>query len=121
MSNSATTINFLLPMIVILFSVYFINNPFYVCMIFMALSYVLACCDVSWFRQPIDHFSTDKRSVTFLQRYLTHDYSCSSSITPLLFFCGNEGDVTAFGNFSGFLAELGAAWSAKVIYAEHRF
>ena len=85
----------------------------------------------SWFEQPIDHFSTS--SPTFRQRYLVQEYTSNVRTltlprnttavrsSPLLFFCGNEGDVETFGRFSGLLASLGEQWApSTVVYAEHR-
>ncbi|CAK9109075.1 unnamed protein product [Durusdinium trenchii] len=40
---------------------------------------------------------------------------------PVLFFCGNEGDIEVFANFSGFLREAATALGAQLVFAEHRF
>lgn len=63
---------------------------------------------------------------TFRQRYLVEDDFEEAQRErerdgPLLFFCGNEGDVEAFANFSGFLREAAVALGGQVVFAEHRF
>ncbi|CAE7848539.1 DPP7 [Symbiodinium sp. KB8] len=73
--------------------------------------------ETRWLQQPIDHNSP--ASGTFSQRYLVDAKADNGG--PLLFFCGNEGDVEVFANFSKFLDEAAAALQGEVVFAEHRF
>ncbi|CAK8998472.1 unnamed protein product [Durusdinium trenchii] len=70
-----------------------------------------------WFEQQIDHSSDIG---TFSQRYLLDDDQARAD-GPVLFFCGNEGDIEVFANFSGFLREAATALGAQLVFAEHRF
>eukprot|EP00435_Cladocopium_sp_Y103_P042084 s3567_g11.t1 len=79
----------------------------------------VASWQTRWFQQPIDHSGNVG---TFRQRYLVQDdFGEARRDGPLLFFCGNEGDVAAFANFSGFLREAAVALDGQVVFAEHRF
>eukprot|EP00929_Paragymnodinium_shiwhaense_P115183 TRINITY_DN83875_c0_g1_i1.p1 TRINITY_DN83875_c0_g1~~TRINITY_DN83875_c0_g1_i1.p1 ORF type:complete len:460 (-),score=40.67 TRINITY_DN83875_c0_g1_i1:32-1411(-) len=71
-----------------------------------------------WFRQPVDHYDLSKGE--FEERYLV-DSEHATVDGPLLFFCGNEGDVTTFARFSGFVAEVAKHLGGLAVYAEHRF
>lgn len=70
---------------------------------------------------PVDHFSyvTDD---SFSLRYLINDeYSKNDNTTPILFYCGNEGDIELFAENTGFIWENAQQLNALVIFAEHRY
>ncbi|XP_055908986.1 lysosomal Pro-X carboxypeptidase [Eupeodes corollae] len=70
---------------------------------------------------PVDHFNyvTD---ATFSMRYLINDeYSKNDNTTPILFYCGNEGDIELFAQNTGFIWENAQQLSALIIFAEHRY
>eukprot|EP00434_Breviolum_minutum_P022243 symbB.v1.2.019631.t1/scaffold1616.1/size109294/7 len=80
---------------------------------------VEALWKTQWFQQPIDH---SWNVGSFQQRYLVDDdLKAHHHEGPILFFCGNEGDIEVFANFSGFLREAAVALRARVVFAEHRF
>lgn len=86
----------------------------------------VVCCailaaarETRWFQQRVDHFSASSIP-SFEQRYL-YDTSRLSIGGPLVFFCGNEGDVETFANFSGFVLEIASELGAAVVHGEHRF
>ncbi|CAE7539221.1 DPP7 [Symbiodinium natans] len=78
----------------------------------------VAGLETRWFQQPLDHDSNS--SATFAQRYLVDDSEADDD-GPVLFFCGNEGDVEVFADFSKFLKEAAASLRGKLVFAEHRF
>eukprot|EP00658_Telonema_sp_P-2_P016972 TRINITY_DN16571_c0_g2_i1.p1 TRINITY_DN16571_c0_g2~~TRINITY_DN16571_c0_g2_i1.p1 ORF type:complete len:459 (-),score=76.95 TRINITY_DN16571_c0_g2_i1:297-1673(-) len=71
-----------------------------------------------WATQPVDH--TGVHPGSWKQRYLISP-SQHGNTGPIFFFCGNEGDVTTFANFSGLLRDLAPGFGATVVYAEHRY
>ena len=102
------------------------------------LSLVLPAClsrsaptfEAHSFTQPLDHFAaTPGRN--FSQRYLVLQPPEDVAPVPhtesdtLFFFCGMEGDVTVWANFSRFLIDVSRdvriPGSVSVVYAEHRF
>ncbi|EQC34365.1 hypothetical protein SDRG_08136 [Saprolegnia diclina VS20] len=84
-----------------------------------------ANCSLHWFDQRVDHFST--LNTTYAQRYYVHDAFWKRKADghkadgPILFYCGNEGDVTLYVNNTGLMWENAEALGAALIFAEHRY
>jgi len=55
-----------------------------------------------------------------VQRFLVDDTYARDG-AALFFFCGNEGPIDEFANFSRWVPELARDLNAHVVYAEHRF
>ena len=74
---------------------------------------------------PVDHFTTNNtNSPTYKMRYLIDDSQVQKDAEspPILFYCGNEGDIWTFYNNSGFMTKnLSAELNGLVLLGEHRF
>lgn len=73
----------------------------------------------------VDHINNhgEGTSQTYQMRYLI-DQSNSNDVVnpPILFYCGNEGDVFNFYNNSGFMTDtLAKKYKGVVLFGEHRF
>lgn len=76
--------------------------------------------ETRWFTQDIDHFSWINKD-SFKQRYLVNqDFWCGKNC-PILFYCGNEGDIEVFTNNTGWMWENAQNLHAMLIFAEHRY
>lgn len=73
-----------------------------------------------WFTQLTDHFTWANQD-TFQQRYLVNDEHWCGKNCPILFYCGNEGDIEVFTNNTGWMWENAANLHAMLVFAEHRF
>jgi len=72
----------------------------------------------------INHFTTNGTMDTYRMRYLLDESNVNASDTypPILFYCGNEGDVWTFYNNSGFMTQtLAQMFNAVVLFGEHRY
>jgi len=77
--------------------------------------------ETKWFNQRVDHFNF-LRNDFFKQRYLINDtYWDVSREGPIFFYTGNEGDIEAFAQNSGFIWDIAPFFNAMVIFAEHRY
>ncbi|OQR93179.1 lysosomal Pro-X carboxypeptidase [Thraustotheca clavata] len=82
-------------------------------------------CTLHWFEQRVDHFTT--LNTTYQQRYYVYDKFWSRKSKgdafdgPILFYCGNEGDVTLYVNNTGLMWENAQSLGAALIFAEHRY
>jgi hypothetical protein len=78
-----------------------------------------------WIDQLQDHFSFSTSLGTWKQRYFIDDtyVAKGASNVPLLFWVGNEGDVTDRISImqTGLLRTAAHANSAHIVYAEHRY
>ena len=74
---------------------------------------------------PIDHITTNGTMETYKMRYILDDSNVDPKgiqYPPILFYCGNEGDIWTFYNNTGFMTQtLGPMFKALVLFAEHRF
>uniref|UniRef100_A0A8B9QPM8 Lysosomal Pro-X carboxypeptidase n=1 Tax=Anas platyrhynchos TaxID=8839 RepID=A0A8B9QPM8_ANAPL len=57
----------------------------------------------------------------FLQRYLIADQHWKKDNGPILFYTGNEGDITWFCNNTGFMWDVAEELNAMLVFAEHRY
>eukprot|EP00092_Neocalanus_flemingeri_P085462 GFUD01107551.1.p1 GENE.GFUD01107551.1~~GFUD01107551.1.p1 ORF type:complete len:207 (+),score=68.14 GFUD01107551.1:53-673(+) len=73
-----------------------------------------------WYNQTLDHFTftTQKQ---FRQKYLVNDTFWDSSGGPIFFYTGNEGDIEAFTENSGFMWDIAPEFGAMLVFAEHRY
>ncbi|XP_043846796.1 lysosomal Pro-X carboxypeptidase [Dromiciops gliroides] len=70
--------------------------------------------------QQVDHFGFDVR-LTFKQRYLIADQHWKNDNGPILFYTGNEGDITWFCKNTGFMWDVAEELKAMLVFAEHRY
>lgn len=74
-----------------------------------------------WFEVPLDHFGLGRKE-TFKIKYLENeDYWNKNEYGPIFFYTGNEGQIEAFANYTGFMWEIAAEYQAKIVFAEHRY
>ncbi|KAF4086152.1 hypothetical protein AMELA_G00103340 [Ameiurus melas] len=73
-----------------------------------------------YFDQQIDHFGFLENG-TFKQRYLVNDQHWHKAQGPILFYTGNEGDITWFCNNTGFMWDIAEELGAMLVFAEHRY
>ncbi|XP_051882147.1 lysosomal Pro-X carboxypeptidase [Pristis pectinata] len=73
-----------------------------------------------YLEQKIDHFGFAEDSI-FKQRYLIGDEYWNQDGGPILFYTGNEGDITWFCNNTGFMWDISKELGAMLVFAEHRY
>jgi len=75
-------------------------------------------------RQVLDHFNLhaieNTTRCTFQQRLLINSDSYEKG-GPILFYTGNEGDITLFAQNTGFMFDIAPQFGALVVFAEHRY
>eukprot|EP01083_Nonionella_stella_P076031 206986_1 len=85
-----------------------------------------ASCHKHSFTQYLDHFGDGigpDSVTTFDQRY----YVCGQDLfqwqpgNPVFFYFGNEADVTAYIDYTGFMWEQASNFNALLVFAEHRY
>nr|XP_033334208.1 lysosomal Pro-X carboxypeptidase [Megalopta genalis] len=69
---------------------------------------------------PVDHFSFSVED-TFKLRYLINDTWQGENNPPIFFYTGNEGDIEAFAQNTGFMWEIAPEFGALLVFAEHRY
>lgn len=74
-----------------------------------------------YFDQKVDHFNFVNTDI-FKQRILINDsYWDAGKQGPIFFYTGNEGDIEAFAQNSGFMWDIAPEFNALLIFAEHRY
>ena len=76
------------------------------------------------FETRLDHFNNSEgmANQTFALRYIIDEQYNQNKSGPILFYAGNEGDVEAFYNNSGFMTTtLAQRMNATVVFGEHRY
>ncbi|KAL6081664.1 hypothetical protein STEG23_005571, partial [Scotinomys teguina] len=68
----------------------------------------------------IDHFGF-YNTKTFKQRYLIADKYWKTYDGVILFYTGNEGDITWFSNHTGFMWDVAEKLKALLVFAEYRY
>ena len=77
---------------------------------------------VEYYSQTINHFGDcPTQNNTYPERYLISDQYFGGHGYPLVFYTGNEGDITWFWNNTGFAFALARKYQALVVFAEHRY
>uniref|UniRef100_A0A5F8HAR8 Prolylcarboxypeptidase n=1 Tax=Monodelphis domestica TaxID=13616 RepID=A0A5F8HAR8_MONDO len=68
----------------------------------------------------VDHFGFDV-NLTFKQRYLVANQYWKKENGVILFYTGNEGDITWFCKNTGFMWDVAEELKAMLVFAEHRY
>lgn len=76
--------------------------------------------ETKWFTQQVDHFGWSNQD-TWQQRYLVNARHWCGANCPILFYCGNEGDIEVFTNNTGWMWENAENLHAMLVFAEHRY
>jgi len=83
-------------------------------------------CEERTFEQNLDHFASGigpDGVTSFSQRY----YVCGKELynweagNPVFFYFGNEAEVTAYIEYTGFMWEQADEFNALLVFAEHRY
>ena len=77
-----------------------------------------ANCHLNYFQQPLDHFG--HHPTTLLQRYFWNDTYFTPN-GPILYYTGNEADVTLYVNATGLMWENAQELGALLVFGEHRY
>ncbi|CDW78306.1 lysosomal pro-x carboxypeptidase [Stylonychia lemnae] len=76
----------------------------------------------SFFDVDLDHFVTNGASSTFKLRYLIDESNVKGNDAPILFYCGNEAEITIFWDNLGYVTDfLAHQMNAVVLFGEHRY
>ena len=81
-------------------------------------------CTERFMDQRIDHFSfaaTPTGASTYRQRFFTYDKYFDPERGVIFFYAGNEADVTLYVDHSGLMWEHAQAFSALIVFSEHRY
>jgi lysosomal Pro-X carboxypeptidase len=78
-----------------------------------------ADCHESFFEQPLDHFAADN-TIFFKQRFFWNDTFFQPN-GPILYYTGNEADVTLYVNATGLMWENAEQLGALLVFGEHRY
>ena len=79
-----------------------------------------ANCHLDHFVQPLDHFTNTTTTQTFSQRYFWNDTFFTPN-GPILYYTGNEADVTLYVNATGLMWENAQELGALLVFGEHRY
>ena len=65
-------------------------------------------------------------NTSFSMRYIVdeayyYQQSTLDKARPILFYCGNEGDIWSFYDNSGFINTIAEQMGGLVVFAEHRY
>ena len=71
--------------------------------------------------RPAPLLSPLPQPATFRQRYFLCADHYAGPGSPILFYAGNEADVTLYVNASGLMWESAPALGAALVFAEHRY
>ena len=88
-----------------------------------------ADCVEGWLDQPLDHFHNDDDSnhangagtLRFRQRYFYNASFFDMKNGPILYYTGNEADVTLYVNATGLMWENAKELGALLVWGEHRY
>jgi len=73
------------------------------------------------FSTTIDHFTYTSNSTFDLRYFAFEKFAEGRETAPVLFYCGNEGEIESFYNASGGMFEMAKALGAHVMLVEHRY
>jgi len=80
--------------------------------------------DERYISQYIDHFNylgQAGKNGLYKERYLISDKYWTKGKGPVLFYCGNEGDIVSFWENTGFMFALAQELGGLVVFGEHRY
>jgi len=76
--------------------------------------------DTKYLSIPVDHFGYANQDM-FTLRYLVAKQHWHGDGAPILFYTGNEGDITWFAENTGFMWDIAPEFGAMLVFAEHRY